>query len=278
MKDSEKDSSPPRNVTSQDERIEETTNFKMYFLFAFLTIILPFLFIVGPFKGSKTSNFIKPVGSKKLLEVLNNEFKSQSRSFHSSLISCYNHSILESKDPSVILLVADRNNKESLNCIARKLLKALNIATHGDNLDYNYLIVDTKHLSRNEDEAKMQLDLNFKKIFKDLKRNIALVEDLNNIPPQSMILFYAYGDDASNSKYNGIIILITFVIDEVFDKIKFDKLSTDYAMLSSFVEMKLNEKWSNDIDYDQLKPLYTRIGNNIILVGSEKSCDKTDEF
>jgi hypothetical protein len=56
------------------------------------------------------------------------------------------------------------------------------------------------------------------------------------------------------------------------NKEKLKKLSNDYSLLSSLVEEKLTSEWSNEIHYDQLKPLLARIANNIVLVDREIGC------
>ena len=101
-----------------------------------------------------------------------------------------------------------------------------------------------------------------------------LIENIHNLPAESMILFYTYRDDATNAKYLGIIILFPYELEIVLsnNKEKHDELNSEYSKLSSFIETSLYDKWSKDIDYDQLKPLFTRIANNYVLVNPEQSC------
>ena len=91
-----------------------------------------------------------------------------------------------------------------------------------------------------------------------------------------MILLYSYGDDITTAKYRGIMILLTYELNEEIisnDKEQYEELTKDYSKLTSFVEKDINDRWYVFIDYDQLKPLYNRIVNNIILINNEKSCE-----
>jgi hypothetical protein len=93
-----------------------------------------------------------------------------------------------------------------------------------------------------------------------------------------MILFYTYGDDASTAKYRGIMVLLTYELETVIsnNKEKSDELNNEYSKLISIIETSLYDKWSKNIDYDQLKPLFTRIGNNYMLVYPEQSCYRNE--
>ncbi len=204
---------------------------------------------------------------------LQSNFPNQTINFYSNVLSCYEHSIENKLDPSIIMLVSDKLTSKNVNCVSKKLLKLL-AQNFDDKIDYDLLVLNSdKYKNKKSEAVKMEMDEDLVEIFS--KENFALVEDIHNLPAKSMILFYTYGDDASTAKFKGIMIFFTYELDVVIsnNKEKIDEFSKDYSKLSSFIEKNLNDKWSKDIDYDQLKPLFTRIGNNYVLVNPEQSCE-----
>jgi hypothetical protein len=267
----------PANLDQKPgEEEEEELNSKSYLKYLMMIISIVVLIISAllvkfyPNQSSKKVEF-KPLESKLLVKNLKNDFKNQHINFYSNIVSCYENSILKNKDPSIIMLVSDKNSKQNLDCVGKKLLKMLNEMTHGDS-NYKNLVINTKLLDKDPDIAKLQLDSNLSNIFTQLNKRTVLVEDISNIPPKAMIIFYAYGDEYSNSLYNGIIILLSYTLDVGLSGDKFKLLSNDYSLLSTLVEEKLTADWSSEIYYDQLKPLFTRIANNIVLVDRESNC------
>ena len=221
--------------------------------------------------------FVKPEKPKcELLKSeslnLRNIFPNQDRIFFNNIISSYEHSILNNRDPSIILMVSDKDTKKSLKCVSRKLLKILNdAANHCNNniVDYNSLIIDTnKFINEHHETAKVNLDRDLVKIIGKLNSRLVLVDDIFNIPAQTMMLFHGYGDDESNARYKGITILLTVDIDEfLYD----DKINR--KIFTSNIEKNLSQKWSKFIHYDQLRPLFARIMNNVVFVKNEEGCE-----
>ena len=264
------------NFNSESKAVVEESDsnhcFKYLFIFISPVVLLISYFLfhkVYPQEKSKIE--FKPLESKIFYKNLTHDFKNQQLSFHTNIISCYEQSILSKKDPSIIMLVSDKNSKQNLDCVAKKVLKVLNEAIHGTS-EYKNLVISTRSLDKDSDKAKFQLDSKLTNLFSHLNKRVALVEDISNIPPKSMMLFYAYGDEYSNSRYNGIVVLLTYTLDIGLSKDKFRLLANDYSLLSSLVEDKLTAEWSNEIHYDQLRPLFSRITNNIVLVDKENNC------
>lgn len=267
---------PPSTILDQESGEEEEANSNSYlkYLISIISIVVliisVLLFKFNPNQREKKVEF-KPLESKFLIKNLKNDFKNQHVNFYSNIVSCYENSILNNKDPSIVMLVSDKNSKQNLDCVGKKLLKMLNEIIHGDS-NYKNLVINTRLLDRDPDTAKLQLDSNLTNIFNQLNKRTVLVEDISNIPPKAMMIFYAYGDEYSNSRYNGIMVLLSYALDVGLSGDKFKLLSNDYSLLSTLVEEKLTADWSNEIYYDQLKPLFTRIANNIVLVDRESNC------
>ena len=264
-------SSYSKRFDSTNNESEDRQECRQTFLgiMAFVSSIVLIISCGMYYIGRATSEKHKPLDSTNLLMKLKTEFENQSKSFHSNLISCYEESILKQHDPSIVMLVSD---KPSLDCVAKKLLRVLNEAAH-PKINFQNLIIDTKILDRDPNTAKLQLDTKLTNIFSNLNAKLTLIEDILKIPPESMMIFYAYGDEASNSKSKGVIILLTYTLEKVISEEEYKKLSNDYSMLSRLVEKELNTVWSETIDYDQLNPLFSRIANNIILVNNDESCE-----
>lgn len=60
-----------------------------------------------------------------LYKALKDSFKQQHTNFYSNIISCYENSILNNKDPAIIMLISDKKSKKNLRCITEKLLNFL---------------------------------------------------------------------------------------------------------------------------------------------------------
>ena len=210
---------------------------------------------------------VKP-GNKKqddFNNLLKKNFPNQISDFFSNIISCYEHSVIKGRDPSIIILAS--NNKTNTNCVARKLLKILT----EDDLNKENLIIDSISLSSmSDDEAKEELDKSLVNIFENLNSKIALIENIEDLPAKSMILFHSYGDDESNAKFKGIMILFTFHFEVENSGYYFQNIKE--KDMRNLIEQKLTEKLSISIHSDQLYPLYARIANNAVLINQEDNC------
>ena len=204
---------------------------------------------------------VKLTNKGSISNVLKAKLPNQNQDFYVTVLSCYEHSILNSLDPSIIILVSEKI--QNLNCVAENLLKIL-IAGPNKELDSNMPIIES-HVYPN----KTALDDILMEIFATKK--VALIKNMQLIPAKSIMLFYTYGDDLTTAQYKGIVIIFTLTIEKLtIDKNKL--LTGKYGDLSGYIEHHMNNLWLNHIHWEQLQPLYTRIGNNIVLVNDEPSC------
>ena len=202
------------------------------------------------------------------VEELMKEFPNQSRNFFHTIISCYDYSVVNELGPSIIILVSNHKESKNNKCVSRRLLKFLS-----NSKDIKKLIINTKNFKTKQNkDAKLLLDRDLSYIFGEYREKIALVENIENIPAEAMLLFYAYGDEFLQAKFKGILILFTYELKEELSKDSKKQLFNNYAKLSTLVENELNDEWSPYVEYDQLHPLYTRIGNSIILLNEESFC------
>jgi hypothetical protein len=213
---------------------------------------------------------------------LQSQFQNQTINFYSTILSCYEHSLEKNLDPSIILLVFDKLTSKNVNCVTKESSKEYCVTNClaknlNEQIDYKTLALRSeKYQNKHFEAVKHELDEDLVEFFSLGK--IVLIEDIHNLPADSMILVYTYGDDASTAKYRGIMVLLTYELETDIskNKEKSDELNNEYSKLSSFIETSLYDKWSKDIDYDQLRPLLTRIGNNYILVNPEQSCYRNE--
>ena len=149
----------------------------------------------------------------------------------------------------------------------KKVAEGAKVLIRGDSNLEDSVINSTKLSSLNDEEAKEELDKRLVYIFQNLNEKIALIEDIQDLPDKSMILFHSYGDDKSNAKFKGIIIIFTFNFKgEIENREMSDKDMT------LFIEQKLNDKLNQSFHYDQLNALFTRIANNLVLIQIENNC------
>lgn len=220
------------------------------------------------------------------------KYQNQSSNFWANIKSSFEHSIVRSKDPSIVLIVHDESKIDLASELTNDLLVGLNdldkigyasvrqlldgrkITVKSKKLSLNDLTVNplsdrdlVEYITRNEnDKTKLAIDLKLSTIFQSGKR-VALVKNIERIPAHSMIIFYTYGDDFENAKYPAIMILMTLkmpVDAQQTNESSRLTLSTDSAKLSEYVESHLSNLWSRFLGDDQLKPLFTRIANNVV--------------
>ena len=165
--------------------------------------------------------------------------------------TCYDHSIIRKKEPSVILLVHDLKNDLNYQP-GEKILELFKILKQNEKQKL-FNINDSIIYSNNCHKAC--LDRKIKNKFSQGIK-IILIKNLEVLPVDSVFLFYAYGDPSSN--YKDVLILLTLKVPKVYE------IKTN---LTEFVETYLLEKWLKVFDsVDQLRPIFTRIANNVVLI------------
>ncbi len=169
-------------------------------------------------------------------------FPNQTKGFYSHVISSYVHSITGNKDPSIIMLVSDKKNSKTVNCVAKKLLSLLT-NDYDSEFDYKLAILNSdKYKNKDSQLVKEELDGYLVNIFSKLNGKIALIENIQNIPAKSMILFYTYGDDMTTAKYRGIMVLFTYELnEETFSNNieKYEELTKNYSKLQQYLILKI---------------------------------------
>lgn len=155
---------------------------------------------------------------------------------------------MKKKDPSVVLLVHDNNELHKTNSKIYSLLSTLKVNEKNRNI--NDSIIYSQNCRR------ACFDRKLKCIFKN-GHKVILVKNLELLAVDSVFLFYSYGDNTS--EYQGVLILISLQIPHI-NEIKINNLN-------QFVESYLLDLWmKNYNNEDQLKPIFTRIANNIVLI------------
>jgi hypothetical protein len=261
-------------------RLSPGSSFSRLFVFFVLPIIFSAVvlrsYLYFTHKNSETNtprpNVATPLMKSKfdvLKTRLVEDFPNQSKEFHLNILSTYKHSVLEALDPSIVLLVSDKNSGKNLKCVTEKVLTVL-----ADKTDVNNIRVSPLDLMANRtgtQDVKMELDKKLEEIF--AVSRIGLVENIELIPPQSMILFYTYGDDVHTAKFPGILLMFTLQLDIELAQTHHLLFSNNVSKFSQFLEDYLKNLWQSHIDSDQLLPLLARIANNLILINNEKNCN-----
>jgi len=205
------------------------------------------------------------------MKFIKSKYPNQTSLFWANIESTYRHSIVRSKDPAIVLMVSDKNTNQTGQDLASDILNAIKTSTeetqsfHLSNLiispnDYSDLI-KTKQF----DQVKLMIDNKLNKIFSNGQR-VALVRSIQHVPATAMLLFYTYGDDLLSAKYPGVVILMTLEIDDIIENR--EEIGKTSKKIMEFVESYLFKMWSQFVGEDQLKPLFTRIGNNVVFVNN----------
>ena len=86
-----------------------------------------------------------------------------------------------------------------------------------------------------------------------------------------MFLFYTYGDYKLSAKYSGIVILLSLALNSEMkiENLQRQEILKRDAKLIEIVENHLFSSHLSKIHEDQLRPLFSRICNNVIFVNYE---------
>lgn len=239
-----------------------------------MIIILLSIFLGNIFFSSKSDKQVSKINDLKfdLIDDLKKIYPNQSEYFWINIESCYKHSVVKSEDPSIILMIYDEESANTYSKLSREVLNYLDkiyksnghvlISTKNDK-NFNDLIE-----RKNSDDSKLYVDSKLSEHFESGGK-LALIEDVQQFPAHSMVLFYAYGDEKKYAKFPGVLIFMSLKLDEILDTKRKNDYSLKPKKLREFAESYMFNMWSKWIREDQLRPLFTRIANNVILVNNE---------
>ena len=210
------------------------------------------------------------------LLALKEKYPNQSNSFWANIESSFRHSIISAKDPSIILMVSDQNTASLASRMSADLKESFVSIMQTNNANEELIIspkTDTELgkliFDKKYDSVKKYVDSKLNRIFSK-GHKFAFVQNIEQLPATTMLLFYTYGDDLMNAKFPGIVILMSVQLSDIaIEDLERAKLLNSSAKLSEYVEAYLFKLWSPYIHEDQLRPLFTRIANNVILVNNE---------
>ena len=223
--------------------------------------------------------FLKNIPSRLNLNSLKNKYPNQTTNFWSNIESSFGHSILESGGPSIILVVNDKSTSNLATKITYDLFESFFgiLKISSSKIGKDDLIINPMQdnelfnlINKQEyDDAKKYVDTKLDKIFVSGYK-FALVQHIERLPATTMLLFYTYGDDLPNAKFPGIVILMSLELsDMAIETSKREQILKSGAKLSELVENHLFDLYSSKIHEDQLRPLFTRIANNVIFINTE---------
>ncbi|RNA43333.1 torsin-1A-interacting 2 [Brachionus plicatilis] len=189
-----------------------------------------------------------------LIDELKQNYPNQSDHLWINIESCFKHSVVKSKDPSIILMIYDEQTASTYSKLSQQILKYLNKI---DKSSRHVVLME----NNKPDESKLYIDSKLSAHFKSGGK-LALIEDIHQLPAHTMVLFYAYGDEEKYAKFPGVLIFMSLKLDEALDaQSKFAFLKSS-KKLREFAEGYMFNLWSKWIGEDQLRPLFTRIANN----------------
>jgi hypothetical protein len=212
------------------------------------------------------------------LRELKAKYPSQTSLFWANIEASCRHSLIKQRDPSIVLIVNDRDTQDLAstltNDIMRMLLKVMGHAS--ETADVQRLTLDVRADSDladmmrggSHDKLKLHIDTRLVDLFRSGHR-VALVNNIEQLPARAMLLFYTYGDDLQTAKFPGVLILMNLNIEGSLDAALRARFVKNNKVLTKYTEDYLFRLLSASIDDDQLKPLFTRIANNVILVNHE---------
>ncbi|CAF0829126.1 unnamed protein product [Brachionus calyciflorus] len=243
--------------------------------FGFIVIIIGIAFSILQTNSSSKKTLKKNVIKFDLIDQLREKYPNQTHSFWTNIESSFKHSVLESKDPSIVLIVYEPETQNVYKKIIMDILGHLN-KIEKFSYDLAKIIIDPENDERLNklikeskiDETKYYIDSKLDKNFKSGKK-LALVENIQILPAHPMLLFYTYGDDLNSAKYPGVLIFMSLKLEENLNSDLRSNYLKSSRKLTKFAEDYMFNLWSKYIKEDQLRPLFTRIANNVVLLNLE---------
>ena len=196
------------------------------------------------------------------MEQLKQDFPSETERFWSSMFAPI-HRVVQEGDPArpaVILIATKRSTRTVAECLARKVatvIEALYDLVPGKSDPYLTLEAqEMKALTPSEARSEMAnvLSSNFEQ-----GHMTAVIHDLGTLPPEAAALLHAYCDHESAHFRKAVLLLTAYLEPAV-------------ALTVAEVEAYLLNAW-DELGKDVLKPLLSRVGNNIAIMSTERNLD-----
>ena len=164
------------------------------------------------------------------------------------------------RQPLVFLLAAAPNAHDVVDCFATKLGKLLD-PENAENLSK---IIGQDHRNNQGDTTKKTLDNILCDKFEKGKK-VALVQQLNLLPPPSPMIFHSYCDD-QNAQYKHAALIFTVHLPRNLDP------TLTAVEAEGTVEKYLSEEVWIDSPYnqDKIAALLSRIADTVLLVSPER--------
>ncbi len=220
------------------------------------SILLSFYIIIFYNNDNLKFNFQNNLFNLKL------KYPNLTTKFWANIESTYKHSIVMSRDPSIVLMVNERINSKLAHNISLDILNSIKSSTNGE----SNVVIDLSIYEnmKNINSIKLDLDNKISNLF-SLGQKVILIRNIELLPFEVMVLFMTYGDDYLTAKYSGVIILMTLEIDKfrVYEK---DEFLNSTKKMTEYIQDYLSYKLWNNIDDEKLNPLYTRILNNLVII------------
>ena len=118
--------------------------------------------------------------------------------------------------------------------------------------------------TKDTDKSKLHVDRQLEGLFGSNEK-LALVKNIERMPAHAMMLFYSYGD-YENARYDGVLIFMRLNLELTLEDEQRQRFDSSLAALTEFAENYMFKIWSKFIAADQLRPLFTRIANNLCFV------------
>jgi len=239
-----------------------------------LIILISVMFSFSYFKKMTSDKSIKTNSNissgqtifEEKIKLIKLKYPNLTSKFWANIESTYRHSIVKSKDPSIILIVNEKTDSKLAYNISFDILNLIKTSIDKEKSNIKDLIINSSDLNCLSDpkRVKIEIDNKLNYLFASGEK-VTLIRNIEFIPAEVMLLFMSYGDDFANARYTGVIILMTLEIKklEVKDKDSFLKSS---RQMTQYIEGYLLDLWSKFIGEDQLIPIFTRIANNVLFV------------
>ena len=155
--------------------------------------------------------------------------------------------------PAVVLIAIRRSSRSVAECLVSEVANLVESFFGIKHEDGSYVTLDAEALQLNPNKAKSEMD---KALSDNYQRphKVAVIHDLGSLPPDAAALLHAYCDNES-AHFRKAVLLATVYMEP------------GTVMDIEEVEAYLLNCWE-ELEKDLLKPLLSRVANNIALMES----------
>lgn len=209
-------------------------------------------------------------------ELLKAKYPCQSQTFWKNIQTEYVHSIVNKRDPSIIIIASDLKTFNVSEKICYDIVKYFYNPLDRDIFKYSNFVIDPEkgeleyYIKKGQvDRVKMHIDQKMKEIVNNGNK-VIFIKDLEKFPSNIILLLHLYGDTWPNSQFQDILIIVTLKLDRGLTNLERNDMIDDLKSTRFYVENYLQNLWIYENLNERIQPFFSRV-SSMLLVNEEKN-------